>query len=107
MSAGLATSLSIETALLRYGLDRLSWRAAATTAAGMSVVSMLSMEAVQNIVDYHLMGGVIDLGNPEFWAAAAVSACALQLQSLHVLWACTARSNTQGSLLGRTCFQYG
>lgn len=76
MTAGLTTSLSIETVLLRYGLDRLAWRAAATTAAGMSLVSMLSMEAVQNIVDYHLMGGVVDLRNPEFWAAAAISACA-------------------------------
>ncbi|RDL30380.1 Uncharacterized protein BP5553_10258 [Venustampulla echinocandica] len=74
MASGLASSLSIETILLRYGLDRLGWRAAATTAAGMSMVSMLSMEAVQNVVDYHLMGGVVDLQNPGFWAAAAISA---------------------------------
>lgn len=74
MAAGLTSSLSIETVLLRYGKDRLEWRAAATTAAGMSMVSMLSMEAVQNIVDYHLMGGVVDLSSPGFWAAAAISA---------------------------------
>jgi len=40
------------------------------------MVSMLSMEAVQNIVDYHLMGGVVDLRNLNF---------GLQQRSLHAL----------------------
>ena len=68
--------MSLETLLLRYGLDRLRWRAAVTTAAGMSLVSMLSMEAVENIVDYHLMGGIVNFTDPKFWAAAAVSSFA-------------------------------
>lgn len=73
MTAGLASSLTLETVLLRYGVDRLDWRAAVTTAAGMSTVSMLSMEAAQNFVDYHLMGGVVDFSSPTFWAAAGAS----------------------------------
>ncbi|KAE9371053.1 hypothetical protein N431DRAFT_441097 [Stipitochalara longipes BDJ] len=76
MASGIASSMSLETLLLRYGIDRLGWRAAVTTAAGMSLVSMLSMEAVENIVDYHLMAGVVDFSDPKFWAAAAVSSCA-------------------------------
>jgi hypothetical protein len=68
--------MSLETILLRYGMDKLSWRAAVTTAAGMSLVSMLSMEAVENMVDYHLMGGVVDFADPKFWTAAAISTCA-------------------------------
>jgi Domain of unknown function (DUF4396) len=74
--SGVASSMTIETIMLRYGIDRLPWRAAATTAAGMSLVSMLSMEAVENMVDYHLMGGMVDFANPKFWAAAAISSCA-------------------------------
>ncbi|KAN0096002.1 protein of unknown function (DUF4396) domain containing protein [Hyaloscypha variabilis] len=76
MASGIASSMSLETLLLRYGLDRLHWRAAVTTAAGMSLVSMLSMEAVENIVDYHLMGGIVNFTDPKFWAAAAVSSFA-------------------------------
>lgn len=73
MASGIASSMSLETLLLRYGIDKLPWRAAVTTAAGMSLVSMLSMEAVENMVDYHLMGGVVDFADPKFWIAAAVS----------------------------------
>lgn len=40
---------------------------------GMSMVSMLAMEAAENAVDYHLTGGVISLEDPRFWMAAAVS----------------------------------
>jgi hypothetical protein len=49
--------MPLETLIVRYDLAKLGWRAAVTTAAGMSLVSMLSMEVVENIVDYHLMGG--------------------------------------------------
>lgn len=66
----------LETVLLRVGRDNLSWGAAAKTAAGMSFVSMLGMETVQNLVDYHLTSGVVALNDPAFWAAAAASAAA-------------------------------
>jgi hypothetical protein len=65
--------MSLETILLRVGRDKLSWEAAAKTAAGMSLVSMLGMETVQNIVDYHLTGGVVALDDSQFWVAAAIS----------------------------------
>jgi len=76
VASGLTTSLLLETVLLRFGRDLLTWRAAVRTAAGMSLVSMLAMELVQNTVDYHLTGGAIVLDDPKFWMAAAVSLAA-------------------------------
>ncbi|KAK9342714.1 hypothetical protein V1522DRAFT_424813, partial [Lipomyces starkeyi] len=73
MGAGLASSMLLETVLLRMGRDQLSWKAAATTAAGMSLVSMVATEAVENLVDYHLTGGVVALDGLQFWIAAAIS----------------------------------
>ncbi len=49
---------------------------AARTAAGMSMISMLTMEIAENAVDYHLTGGVVAVDSPMFWVAAAVSAAA-------------------------------
>ncbi|KAI0452226.1 hypothetical protein F5B21DRAFT_484545 [Xylaria acuta] len=54
MVSGLTTSMLLETALLRYGRDKLSWPDTAGAAAGMSFISMLRMKAAQNMVDYHL-----------------------------------------------------
>ena len=65
--------MAFETTLLRYSRDRLSWPIAAKTAAGMSFISMLTMETVQNISDYHLTGGVVDVTSVDFWVAAIVS----------------------------------
>ncbi|KAG9254388.1 uncharacterized protein F5Z01DRAFT_681438 [Emericellopsis atlantica] len=76
MAGGVTTSLLLETTLLRYGRDRLAWRAAAQTAAGMSMISMLTMEVAENMVDYHLMGGAVQFDSPSFWAAALVSTVA-------------------------------
>lgn len=73
MGSGITTSIILETVLLRRGPDNLSWAKAAQTAMGMSMVSMLAMEAAENAVDYHLTGGVISLEDPRFWMAAAVS----------------------------------
>ncbi|KAK6529806.1 hypothetical protein TWF281_008965 [Arthrobotrys megalospora] len=73
MASGITTSLLLETVLLRYGGDRLPWPAAAKTAAGMSMISMLTMELVQNTVDYHLTGGAVQFESPMFWVAAVVS----------------------------------
>ncbi|KAL5051283.1 hypothetical protein BDW71DRAFT_170724 [Aspergillus fruticulosus] len=73
MVSGITTSIILETVLLRHGPDRLSWPLAARTAMGMSLVSMGAMEAAENLVDYHLTGGVIDLNDPGFWMAAVIS----------------------------------
>lgn len=73
MACGVTTSLLLETTLLRYGRDRLSWVPAAKTAAGMSMVSMLTMELAQNMVDYYLTGGVVKFDSPMFWVAAIIS----------------------------------
>ncbi len=63
----------LETLLLRFGRDRLPWSGAARTAAGMSLISMLTMEAAENAVDYYLTRGQVAVDSPVFWAAAAVS----------------------------------
>lgn len=82
MASGVTTSLLLETALLRFGRDRLRWVVAAKTAAGMSLISMISMELAENLMDYHLTGGVIQLDSPQFWGAAAVSVAAGFLTTL-------------------------
>lgn len=72
VTSGLLTSLLLETTLLHFGRkDRLPWPL--RTAMGMSVVSMATMEAVQNLVDYHLTGGAVAVEDPRFWVAAGVS----------------------------------
>ncbi|KAJ0426685.1 hypothetical protein BJY00DRAFT_100 [Aspergillus carlsbadensis] len=76
MASGTTTSIILETVLLRRGADKLSWPMAARTAMGMSLVSMLAMEAAENLVDYHLTGGVVVLDDPKFWLAATVSIAA-------------------------------
>ncbi|KAL3299224.1 DUF4396 domain protein [Colletotrichum asianum] len=76
MAGGLSTSLLLETVLLKFGKDRLSWPVAAKTAAGMSMISMITMELAENAVDYHLTGGIVQLDDPAFWGAAAVSVAA-------------------------------
>lgn len=73
VASGLSTSLLLETVLLKFGRDRLPWLVAGKTAFGMSMISMITMELVENAVDYHLTGGVVQLNDPIFWAAAAVS----------------------------------
>jgi hypothetical protein len=40
---------------------------------GMRMVSMVAMEAAENAVDYHLTGGVVAIGDPQFWLAAVLS----------------------------------
>lgn len=73
VASGLSTSLLLETVLLKFGRDRLPWLAAARTAFGMSMISMITMELVENLVDYNLTGGIVQLNDPTFWIAAVVS----------------------------------
>jgi hypothetical protein len=63
----------LETVLLRIGRDNLPWSVAVRTAAGMSLISMLTMEVVENVVDFHLTGGTVALDSPAFWVAAIAS----------------------------------
>ena len=76
MASGITSSLLLETSLLRLGRDRLPWIAAAKTAAGMSMISMVTMEAAENAVDFHLTGGVVQFDSPVFWGAAVLSVAA-------------------------------
>ncbi|KAF2135441.1 uncharacterized protein K452DRAFT_303541 [Aplosporella prunicola CBS 121167] len=73
MASGITTSILLETALLRFGRDQLSWLTAARTAVGMSMISMITMEVAENAVDFHLTGGIVQFDSPAFWAAALVS----------------------------------
>ncbi|KAJ9156333.1 hypothetical protein NKR23_g1153 [Pleurostoma richardsiae] len=73
MASGLASSMTLETVLLRLGRDRLSWPVAAKTAVGMSLISMLTMELAENAVDYYLTGGSVAMDSPIFWTAALIS----------------------------------
>ncbi|TDZ37636.1 hypothetical protein CTRI78_v011079 [Colletotrichum trifolii] len=76
MASGLSTSLLLETVLLKVGKDKLAWPIAAKTAAGMSMISMITMEAAENAVDYHLTGGAVQFDDAAFWWAALVSVAA-------------------------------
>ncbi len=51
---GIVTSIALETFIL---LRQLGLRGALTTALGMSLASMIAMEAAMNLVDYLLVGG--------------------------------------------------
>lgn len=73
VAAGISTSMMLETVLLRLGKDQLAWPIAARTAAGMSLISMITMEIAENSVDYSLTGGVVAFDSPMFWAAALTS----------------------------------
>ncbi|KAH7028192.1 uncharacterized protein B0I36DRAFT_328783 [Microdochium trichocladiopsis] len=76
MAAGIASSMTLETVLLRMGRDGLTWPNAFKTAAGMSFISMLTMEAAENAVDYYLTGGVVAFGDPSFWLASVAAIAA-------------------------------
>jgi Domain of unknown function (DUF4396) len=76
VTAGITTSLFLETLLLHLGRDGMPWRPAFRTTAGMSLLSMVAMESVENLVDFHLTAGVVAVDDPKFWAAAAVSVAA-------------------------------
>ncbi|KAF4472891.1 hypothetical protein FALBO_213 [Fusarium albosuccineum] len=76
MASGISTSILLETVMLRIGRDALPWLNAAKTAVGMSFISMITMEAAENAVDYYLTGGTVALNDPTFWLAAVVSMAA-------------------------------
>ncbi len=70
--AGLATSVSMETILLK-AKEKFSWRLALQTAFSMSFISMIAMELVMNATDFMITGGKAAFGNPLYWTALAVA----------------------------------
>jgi hypothetical protein len=53
---GLITSIILETIIL---LKQMSFKQALTTALGMSLMSMISMEVAMNLTDYLITGGAV------------------------------------------------
>ena len=66
--AGIVTSLALETVVLRRS-EGFAWSMAFRTAAGMSMVSMLSMELATNAVELWLTGGNVSCLSSSFWVA--------------------------------------
>lgn len=54
MVNGILTSILLESLLL---IRQMPWKLAVKTAAGMSLISMIAMEAAMNLTDYILVGG--------------------------------------------------
>ncbi|KAL1520395.1 hypothetical protein AB1Y20_021981 [Prymnesium parvum] len=67
-TAGILTSLALETVVLRVH-EGFEWRTAFRTAAGMSMGSMISMELAENAVELWLTGGLATCEPQMFWAA--------------------------------------
>ena len=76
MAAGITSSLVLETVLLKRQEKFETWKQAAETAAGMSIISMLAMEGAENAVDLWATGGAPSLTTPEGLAAAGLAVCA-------------------------------
>lgn len=92
MCTGITSSVLLETVLLRVR-EGMTTNRAFRTAMGMSFVSMLSMEAVANAVDWHLTDGIVSLGDPKFWGGCSIGnnswlycCIALQLLAIEAVW---------------------
>ena len=72
MTAGIMTSIALETAILRWR-ESFGWSAALRTAVSMSLISMLGMELAANVTDMAMTGGVVDPGSAWFWFSLVVS----------------------------------
>lgn len=69
IACGIATSLALETLVLRWR-EGLPWGGALRTAWGMSLISMAVMELVMNAVDLLVMGGQrLHWHDPAYWLA--------------------------------------
>lgn len=75
MSAGLLTSITLETILLklREGFD---WKRAFKVAFSMSFISMLAMELTENLINIALTGGEVSVQTLWFWIALLLSLAA-------------------------------
>ena len=74
MACGVATSMALETYVLRVWEGFATWTTAASTAANMSLISMLSMEGAENAVSYYATGG--DICSEHFFAFLPASLAA-------------------------------
>jgi copper chaperone CopZ len=72
MLTGLATSIVLETVLLRIN-EKFSWKRALQTAVGMSFLSMLAMELAENTTDILLTGGKVPTTDIFYWIALTIS----------------------------------
>lgn len=70
--AGLCTSVMLETLILRFR-ENFSWKQAAGTALGMSMISMIGMEIAMNTTDFLITGGEAAFRDPTYWAAFGVA----------------------------------
>jgi hypothetical protein len=70
--AGLITSVSMETVLLKTK-EKFDWSLALRTALSMSFISMIAMELVMNATDFMITGGKAAFGNPLYWTALIVA----------------------------------
>jgi copper chaperone CopZ len=71
-TAGLMTSVAMETVLLRIR-ESFAWALAFQTAVSMSFISMIAMELVMNTTDFMITGGKASFGNPMYWTALIVA----------------------------------
>lgn len=76
MTAGITTSILLETVLLHFGQDHLPWKMATRTALGMSLVSMLAMETTENVVTISLTNDSMVLESQAFWITLGLSMAA-------------------------------
>ena len=74
MACGVATSMALETWVLKVWEGFATWTTAASTAANMSLISMLSMEGAENAVSYYATGG--DICSEHFFAFLPASLAA-------------------------------
>ena len=72
MSAGLTTSIILETVLLRMR-EGFRWSRALRVAFSMSFMSMLAMELSENLVNLGLTGGNVSPSTVWFWGALMLS----------------------------------
>ena len=75
MLSGLATSYGIEVGYLMKK-DGLPLQKAKETALKMSLVSMLTMELVETLVDLKLTGGVLNPSEPHWWTSLGIAMAA-------------------------------
>jgi hypothetical protein len=64
--------VSLETVVLKYQ-QKLAWKDSFSMAVGMSMISMLTMEFVESIVDLGLYGGGVNVSDPFWWTALSIS----------------------------------
>lgn len=72
MSAGLLTSITLETILLKLR-EGFNWPRALKVAFSMSFISMLAMELTENLVNIALTGGEVSAQSLWFWIALLLS----------------------------------